>query len=94
MYELIKIVIPKIMTHWRELAFAMRYDIQDVNGFDKNGRDLKDRCEKLLTNWLTTDHGPTPKTYQTLLKYIKKDDELTSASKEIERALIKGKDNN
>ena len=40
---------------------------------------------------LTTAHGPTPKTYQTLLKYIKKVNEFTAASKEIDK-LIKGKD--
>ena len=92
MFELKQIVIPKIMAHWRDLAFAMRYDIADVDGFHKDGGDLNERCEKLLSNWLVTDHAPKPKTYQTLLKYIKKIKELTAASEGIEKELIKGKD--
>ena len=92
MHELTEIVIPKIKACWRNLAFAMRYDIEDVNGFDKGGSDLKERCEKLLTDWLTTGHDPTPTTYQTLLKYIKKVANLKAASEEIEKKLIEGKD--
>ena len=93
MWELTKFVIPKIKAHWRELAFCMRYDIEDVDGFDKDGRDLHERCEKMFANWLKTGHNPMPQTYQTLLKYINKVDELTATSEGIERALIKGKDN-
>ena len=72
MYELIKTVIPKMKAQWQTLAYAMEYNIGEVNAFDKDGRDLEEHCEKLFTNWLTTGHGPTPKTYETLLKYIKK----------------------
>ena len=92
MYELINIVIPKMKAQWQKLAYAMKYDIGEVNAFDKDGRDLEERCEKLFTNWITTGHGPTPKTYETLLKYIKKIDELTAAREEIEKELIKGND--
>ena len=93
MFELTKIVIPKIKAHWRDLASAMRYDIEDVDGFEEDGKNTKERCEKLLTNWLKTDHPPKSKTYQTLLKYIKKVDGLVATSKEIEERLLKGKDN-
>ena len=92
MYELFKTVIPKVKAHWQKLAYAMKYDIGEVDAFDKKGRDPKECCEKLFINWLTTGHGPTPKTYETLLKYIKKIDDLTAASEEIEKELIKGND--
>ena len=92
MWELTKIVIPKIKAHWSDLAKAMRYKYEDIKAFENEDRDLKERCEKLLTNWLNTGHGPEPKTYQTLLDHIKEVDELTRASKEIEEELIKGKD--
>ena len=46
---------------------------------------------KLFINWLTTSHGPKPKTYQTLLKHIKKIDNLAVASEAIEKDLIKGR---
>ena len=91
MWELTDIVIPRVKNHWKRLAYAMRYDSK-VESFDEEGRDLHERCEKLFKNWLNTSHGPTPKTYQTLLKYIKKIDDLTTASEEIEKKLIKGKD--
>ena len=89
MWELTKIVIPKIKAHWKDLAYVMRYDIADVDGINGDGGDLKERCEMLLTNWLKTDHGPNPKTYQILLQCIKKID-LIAASEEIERELVKG----
>ena len=69
----------------------MRYSIGDVQAFNKDGRDVRECCQELFTNWLTTAHGPTPKSYQTLLKYIKKIDEFAAASEEIEKELIKGK---
>ena len=92
MHQLNKTVIPKMKAHWSKLAYAMEYDIGEVAAFDKEGRDLQERCEKMFTNWLTTGHGPTPKTYETLLKYIKEVNDLTAARKEIEKELIKGND--
>ena len=79
------------MAHWKDLTYSMRYSIGNVQAFNKNGRGVREHCQQLFTNWLTTGHGPIPKTYQTLLKYIKKVDEFTAPSKEIEE-LIKGKD--
>ena len=65
-----------MMTHWSDVAYAMRYEIGTVKAIDGNGRDLGKCCEMLLTDWLQTRNGPTPKTYQTLLKCIRKVDEL------------------
>jgi len=93
MWELTKIVIPKIMVDWKDLAYCMRYKPEEVEGFRKDSRDLKECCEKLFTDWLGSDHGPTPKTYQALLKCIKKIDKLTAVSKTIKEELVKGKDN-
>ena len=92
MYELFKTVIPKVKAHWQKLAFAMKYDNGEVDAFDKEGRDFEERCYKMFNNWLTTGHGPTPKTYETLLKYIQKTDDLTAAHEAIEKELIKGND--
>ena len=83
---------PKMKANWQKLAFAMKYDNGEVDAFDKEGRDFEERCYKMFNNWLTTGHGPTPKTYETLLKYIKKVDDLTAACEEIEKELIKGND--
>ena len=63
MWELISIVIPKIKLQWKYLAYCMRYNIQEVEGFKTD----KGCCISLFNNWLSTNHGPKPKTYQTVL---------------------------
>ena len=91
MFELNEIVIPKIQAEWESLAYSMRYTAQKVNGFKKDSQDSAECCKSLLVNWLNTGHGPKPKTYQTLLKHIKKIDNLTAASEAVEEKLIEGK---
>jgi len=93
MWELNEIVVPKINAEWKDLAYCMRYKPEEVEGFRNDSKDSKECCEKLFTNWLRTGHGPTPKTYQTLLKCIKKINRLTAMSKTIEEELINGKGN-
>ena len=90
MWELTKIVIPRVKVHWKDLAYCMRYD-SEIESFDKEGRNDHECCEKLFRIWLNSSRGPTPKTYQTLLKCIKKIDDLTATSEEIESKLIKGR---
>ena len=92
MWELTKIVVPKVMAEWESLAFCMRYRPEEVKAFKRDTQDVKERCKNLFDNWLTTAHGPKPKTYRTLLNCIKKINKLTSVSEVIEKELIKGKD--
>ena len=92
MWELTEIVVPNVMAEWERLAYCMRYKHREVEAFGKNSQDLKECCMKLFGDWLETGHGPVPKTYQTLLKCIKKIKDLETASKEIEMELIKGND--
>ena len=92
MWELTKIVIPKIKGHWKELAYCMRYSTGEVDILNTEGKNLHECCEKLFVNWLTTSHGPEPKTYETLLNCIKEIDHLTAESEAIEKELTKGKD--
>ena len=91
MWELTDIVIPKIEAEWENLAYCMRYRPEKVESFRKDSQDLKECCKKLFVDWLTTGHGPTPKTYQTLLKHIKKVSALKAASEAIKEELIAGK---
>ena len=91
MFELTEIVIPNIMDKWERLAYCMRYEAREVEAFRKDSRDLRECCTKLFIDWLETDHDPTPKTYQTLLHYIKQIKDLTAASEQIERELIERK---
>ena len=91
MYELTEIVAPKIMAEWESVAYGMRYTADEVAAFKKDAKDLIECCNNLFNDWLRTDHGPKPKTYQTLLKHIKKIGKLTAASKAIEKDLIEGR---
>ena len=91
MWELTDIVVPRVMAEWESLAYCMRYTPGEVATFKKDGKDSKECCTNMLTNWLTTGHKPKPKTYQTLLKCIKKIDNLAAVSETIEKELIKGK---
>ena len=90
MFELTEIVIPKIKAEWESLAQCMRYSTQEIKGFKKDSQDSGECCKNLLDNWINTGHGPKPKTYQTLLKHIKKINNLTAASEAVEKKLIKG----
>ena len=91
MWELIQIVIPKIKAEWEDLAYCMRYKPEDVEAFRKDSRDLEECCKKLLKNWITTNHGPVPKTYQTLLNHVRKVSRLAVVSETIKKELIEGK---
>ena len=90
--ELSEYVIPKVMNQWERLAYSMRYKHREVEAFRRDSQDINQSCIKLFSNWLETSHGPTPKTYQTLLNCIKRINDLTAASEEIEKDLIEGKD--
>ena len=90
MWELIKFVIPKIKAHWEHLAICMRYTVGEIDAFEKDSHNLEECCEKLFSDWLTTDHGPKHKTYQTLFNHIKQVNNLSEVSEEIEKELIEG----
>ena len=91
MWELNEIVIPKIMAQWRDLAYRMRYTRSEVDAFVREGKDDYECCKKLFIDWINTDHRPGPKTYKTLLKYIKETENLKIATPVIEKELIEGK---
>ena len=93
MHELIEVVAPKIMGKWEQLAYCMRYEPEEVEAFKKDTNDLRECCMKLFSNWLTTDHYPTPKTYQTLLNHIEKVKDLAATSEAIKKELTKGRTN-
>ena len=79
MFDLIKIVIPKIMNEWMYIAFAMRYDDAVIISIKEKGRDdPKKCCEEFFMNWRTTDNGAEagPKTWSTLLDVLEQVDDI------------------
>ena len=53
----------------------------------RDSQDCGECCKKLLANWISTSHGPNPKTYQTLVAHVKKNNKLIVASEAIAEEL-------
>ena len=66
------------------VAYFMKYTPLDVKAFENGSNDLKGSCLKLFADWLTTNHGITPKTWQKLIERIKIVDGLQNAAENIE----------
>ena len=79
MFDLIKIVIPRIMNEWEYVAYGFRYDLATIESIKEKGREKpKKCCEELFKDWLRTDHGASagPKTWSTLLDVLKEIDDI------------------
>ena len=84
MHLLNTIVIPKIRAKWRDVAYSMGCSVYDVDAIQEESPDLKQRCERLFSDWLKTSHHCT---WGNLLKRIKEFYDLTAAAEEIEKRL-------
>ena len=85
MFDLIQIVIPKVMNEWEYIAHALRYDLPIISAINSRGNaDPKKCCQELLKDWLTTNNGAKagPKVWSTLLDALKKIDEIADDIKE------------
>ena len=80
MWKLKKVVIPEVKAHWYDLAYSLNYEIAQVQLIERDGRDVSERCTKLLQDWLDTNHGCTPKTWEKLLERIKEVEKLYAAA--------------
>ena len=81
MFDLSKIVIPKIMNEWEYVAEALRYDLATIAAIKQMGREnLKQCCREFFKDWLTTKNGAKagPKVWSTLLDTLKEVDEISS----------------
>ena len=87
MWDLIKIVIPKIKAEWKHFAYSLEYDIPIVKAIERDCRDSGHCCEKLFEDWLSTEHGVAPKTWCILLQKIKEVESLFAVAEDIKRQL-------
>ena len=79
MFDLHKIVIPKIMNNWEYVAEAFHYDLARIEAIKEDGFwDPRQCCREFFKDWLTTDHGAKvgPKMWSTLLGILKQIDEI------------------
>ena len=90
MGDINKIVIPKIQAEWEDVAYALRYKIPTVNAIKVKCNDNPKRCcKELFKDWLSTNHGASPKTWSTLLDKLKEVEYLAAARDEIMEELKK-----
>ena len=87
MWDLISIVVPKVKANWVNLAYSMGYKIEDVKGWEGDGKDSGERCRKLFESWLVGGGGCTPKNWEKLLERIEAVSELHAAAGEIKKQL-------
>ena len=81
MFDLSKIVIPKIMNEWEYIAEALRYDLAAIKSIkDKEREDPKKCCQEFFKDWLMTNNGARagPKVWSTLLHALKEVDEISA----------------
>ena len=82
MFDLMKIVIPKIAIYWEYIAYALQYDISVVRGI-RGKADPKQCCQELFENWLSTSNGARPKVWLTLLNALSEVDDLSGITEDI-----------
>ena len=87
MFQLYKIVVPKILAHWEEVAYiSFHCDISKVEAIEaKQNGDPKKCCQELVKHWMQTEKA---KTWETLLKQLKEVDKLTANVEEILHQLL------
>ena len=81
-------VIPKIAARWKDVADFLEYDLNTIDIIEDQCRGDCEKCsDKLFRNWLSTDHGVGPKTWNTLLMRLRRIQFLAVATLDIEREL-------
>ena len=81
MFDLTKIVIPKIMNEWEYIAEAFRYDLAIIKAIkEKERADPKKCCREFFIDWLMTNNGAEagPKVWSTLLDTLKEVGEIST----------------
>ena len=74
MFDLKKIVIPKIMNEWEDIADALRCDLATIQAIKvREHQDPKKCCREFFKDWLMTNNGAKagPKVWSTLLDALK-----------------------
>ena len=89
MADINKIVIPRIQAEWEDVAYALCYKITEVQDIRAKYKNSKKCCQILFEDWLSTDHGASPKTWSTLLDKLSKVKDLIAARNEIMNELEK-----
>lgn len=88
MCNLNKIVVSEVAAEWEDIAYALQYEIPTVRLIRSNHKDSRKCCKELFEDWLETNNGAEPKTWQTLLNTLKEIKELHVVTESIIEKLI------
>ena len=89
MHHVMRVVVPKIAGHWKEVAFNLHYDVTRVRIIQEQCRDDPEQCScELFMYWLQSSEGMGPRSWETLMSVFKDIPKLTAVSESIERELI------
>ena len=85
-----KVVIPEVSYCWRTVADYLEYPVAMKKEIEERQRgDPRKCCAELMEDWLTSDRGVGPKTWDKLVSVLKEVGELSSSVTTIEQRLLK-----
>ena len=85
-----KVVIPEVSYCWRTIADYLDYPVAKKKEIEERQRgDPHECCAELMEDWLTSDRGVGPKTWDKLVSVLKEIKELSSSVTTIEQCLLK-----
>jgi len=88
MHHVMTVLVPKIASHWKAVAFNLHYDITRVKIIQEQCRDDPENCTcELFMHWLQSNEGLGPRSWETLLTALKQIPKLTAVTESIEREL-------
>ena len=83
-----KHVIPRISAEWETVAAFLEYNIPTKKSICKTNRGLpRDCCIELLEDWITTDNGAKPKTWEKFIEVLSEISSLAVVTKQIKQCL-------
>ena len=85
MADLNKIVVPKVMNKWQQLAEGFRYPDEVIAKIKNDCSNTEECCQEFFRDWRSTNHCEGPKTWSKLFDIIK---EYTSIAKDIREKMI------
>ena len=83
-----KLVIPRISAEWEQVCKHLEYSIAIKKMISRTNRGLPGECcTALLEDWITTDNGVKPKTWEKLIEVLSEIGSLAMVTEQIKQCL-------
>ena len=81
-------VVPVIDNEWEEVCERLEYSAAIKNLISRTNKGLpRECCRALLEDWVTTDNGVKPKTWEKLIEVLSEISSLAMVTKQIKQCL-------